>query len=159
MIKLSSKTYYIEGIEIKEFWDKLDKITCGQHINPELSYTTKHLGNFDNVFAGRKSGDKFSIYLYRPIEQGFRTEILAKGKIKEVADGIKIDIKYEIPMWSILAFIFICSLTLLPVWFLYSKIISVIITTIFSIIYALVLNSNHNDIKKEIKNQFSKIKK
>jgi len=155
MIKLSSKTYHIAEIETKQFWEKLDEITCGQHINPELSYTTKHLGNFDNVFAGRKSGNKFSIYLYRPIEQGFRTEILAKGKIKELKDGIK----YEIPMWSILVFIFIGSLTLLPLWFIYSKIISVIITAIISIIYLLVINSNHNDIKKEIKKQFIKINK
>lgn len=158
MIKLSSKTYHITGIETAQFWDKLDEITCGQHINPEISYTTKHLGNFDNIFAGRKSGNKFSIYLYRPIEQGFRTEILAKGKIRELKDGIKIDINYEIPMWSILVFIFIGSLTLLPLWLNHS-IIGIVITLIVSIIYLLVINSNHNDIKKEMKKQFIKFKK
>jgi hypothetical protein len=42
MIKLKSKIYYIENSEIKELWDKLDKIICGQHLNPETSYTTKH---------------------------------------------------------------------------------------------------------------------
>jgi len=156
MIKLSSKTYNIEQISKGEFWKKLDEITLGQYINPEISYTTQFLGNFDNVFAGRKSENKFSIYLYRPITSGFRTEILAKGKITEISTGLKIDVRYDIPFWSIFALILLGSMTLLNIWVFYNEIVSMVITSIITIIYILIVRSNHKDIKMEIEKQFLK---
>ena len=159
MIKLSSKKYQIEEISFEVFWSKLDEITLGQNINPEISYTTIFEGNFDNIFAGKKSGDNFSVYLYRPLTSGFRTEILAKGKVSEIKNGLKISVRFEVPLWSILVFIFISSILLFLSWLSYPEIIVIVITLAVSLIYFFILKSNHKDIKMEIKKQFEKFGK
>lgn len=158
MIKLSSQTFILKGISTEEFWTKLNSITVGQHINPEISYTSVFDGNHDNVFGGRKKGNKFSIYLYRPIARGFRTEILAKGVVsnQNPNNELRIDCKFEIPFWSVLVFFLIASLTFLPL-FAISKIAGIATTLIGMLIYGMIISSNCSDIKKELNEQFGKI--
>ena len=153
MIKLSSKTYTIKNISVDLFWANLDDITCGQNINPEISYTTPFWGDFDNVFAGRKVGETFSVYLYRPIYYGFRTEILAKGKVLKVVNDLKIGVTYEIPVWSTLIFLAFTGLLILM---LAGNGIALTISAVTVIIalYSLIIHSNHNDIRREIARQF-----
>lgn len=155
MIPLSTHSYILKNIDVKKFWKNLDDITFGQSLNPEFGYTTQYWGDFDNVFDGRKTGNAFSVYLYRPITESFRTEILAKGTVREWENGIKINIKYEIPFWSILVLILFGSLIMFSVWISYSKVVSIVLISIILLIYILIINSNHNDVKREISSQFN----
>ncbi|MCL3782470.1 hypothetical protein EMN47_18970 [Prolixibacteraceae bacterium JC049] len=158
MIKLSSQSFILKGISKEEFWTKLDKITVGQHINPEISYSTTFDGNYDNVFGGRKEKDKFSIYLYRPLTRGFRTEILAKGVLsnQNSDNELRIDCNFEIPLWSIIMFLVIGSVLFLP-FFAVSNAVGIVITSIGILIYGMIISSNHSDIKKELSEQLNKI--
>ena len=158
MIKLSSQSFILKGISKEEFWTKLNNITVGQHINPEISYTTTFDGNHDNIFGGRKTKNKFSIYLYRPVARGFRTEILAKGVVtNQNADNeLRIDCKFEIPFWSILMFLVISSIIFLPL-FAVSNVAGITLTSIGILIYGMIISSNHSDIKKELNEQLRKI--
>lgn len=158
MIKLSSKSYVIKNIDSESFFKQLDSITCGQAMNPEFSYSTQHLGKFENVFGGRKRGNKFSIYLYRPIEQGMRTEILAKGIVTPTEQGIAVDIRYEIPFWSILMFVLFGGLVFLLFLGNLGWIMGMVPVFILLVIYMAILNSNHIAVKSEIYNQFKKMK-
>ena len=156
MIRLSRKTYTLYNITESKFWDKLDKITVGQNINPEISYSTPFYGNFDNVFGGRRVKNKFSIFLYRPITRGFRTEILAKGKLKydESDNMIILDINFELPFWSILMIIILGAIFISPFYFL-SIIAGIIINLIFLLIFGLIVNSNLFDVKLELDKQLN----
>ena len=156
MLKLSSGTYHLKEIDQKTFWNKLDAITFGQVMNPEMGYTTQYWGNFDNVFAGRRKDDDFSIYLYRPITEGFRTEILAKGTVKSGLQGILVEVNFEVPLWSILAFFFIGGTLFLSLWLSAAAGIAVITSGVLLIIYGLILNANHNSVKREIRKQFKR---
>lgn len=158
MIKLSSESFILKGISKDEFWKKLNKITVGQHINPEISYSTTFDGNYDNVFGGRKKKDKFSIYLYRPISRGFRTEILAKGVVTDLypRNEIRVDCKYEIPFWSILMFFVIGIIVFFP-FFAMSYVAGTAITSIGITIYGMIISSNHSDIQKVLNEQLRKI--
>ena len=127
-------------------------------MNPELSYTTQFFGNFDNIFAGQKKDDSFSIYLYRPITRGMRTEILAKGSVLPVENGIEVHVRYEIPFWSILAFVFLGGFAFLTFYINSGLIIGSVVTGLFLLIYVLILNANHNAVKNEILAQFKKIR-
>jgi len=107
---------------------------------------------------GIKKDDKFSVYLYRPTTSSFRTEILAKGKILETSSGLKIDVRFDIPLWSIMAFIFIGSITLFYIWTFQNEITAMLITILLATLYILIVRSNHKDVKMEIENQFKKFK-
>lgn len=153
MIKLSSQEYKLKGVTKDFFWRELDDITAGQWMNPEYGYTTQYYPNFENIFAGRKTKDKFSIYLYRPITKGFRTEILSKGVVSENKDGIQIKCKFEMPFWSILVFSIMSFLIFTPLYI--TSIFGGIIIFLFGIgIYVAIVYSNHRSIKMEIKKQF-----
>ncbi len=158
MIKLSSQSYILKGLTIDEFWTKLNNITVGQHINPEISYTTVFDGNHDNIFGGRKKKNKFSIYLYRPVTRGFRTEILAKGVVsnQNSKNELRIDCKFEIPFWSILMFTLIGCITFLPL-FAVSLIVGTIITLLVFLVYIMIIISNHSDIRRVFDEQLRKI--
>ncbi|WP_075591555.1 hypothetical protein [Labilibacter marinus] len=155
MIKLSSKKYKLVGITKESFWKKLNGITVGQNTNPEISYSTQFDGNYNNKFGGRKKGDKFSIYLYRPISRGFRTEILAKGKLVENPGdkSLNIYVNYEIPFWSFLMFLSLAPMLFVALYFTYEPVGYLSVVLAF-VIYVLIIRSNHNDINKEIEKQF-----
>ncbi len=160
MIKLSSQKYKLVGITKDDFWKKLNSITVGQNINPEISYSTQFDGNYSNKFGGRKKGNNFSIYLYRPITRGFRTEILAKGNVVEDSskNAINIYVNFEIPLWSIFMFLILSPLLLLPFYFLFETFGYIVI--LFGLgIYALILRSNHEDIVKELEEQLKEFSK
>lgn len=158
MIKLSDKEYYLNGVSEEFFWDELDGITAGQATNPEFSYTTQYYAKFENIFGGRKVGNTFSVYLYRPITHAFRTEILSKGIVSKTENGIKITCNYEIPFWSLFMFVLIGFFIFLPV--LLVSITSGIIFGAFGVgIYLMIVHSNYLNIKEEIKNQFIRIKR
>ncbi|MBU2062517.1 MAG: hypothetical protein KKH44_11800, partial [Bacteroidetes bacterium] len=156
MIKISDKEYYLTGVSEVFFWDELDRITAGQATNPEFSYSTQYYANFENIFGGRKVGNKFSVYLYRPITRAFRTEILSKGIVTKIENGIKITCTYEIPFWSLLMFVLIGFLIFTPV-FLLSITSGLIFGFIGVCIYSMIIYSNHSNIKEEIKKQFIRI--
>ena len=154
MIRLSSSRYRLTNITTDDFWKKLNSITVGQHTNPEMSYSTQFDGNYDNKFGGRKKGNNFSIYLYRPITRGFRTEILAKGNVVEdiSRNAINIYVNFEIPLWSIFMFLFLSPLLFIPFYFI-SETLGYLITLLGIVIYALILRSNHKDIVRELERQ------
>ncbi|HYQ58463.1 MAG TPA: hypothetical protein VEP89_14075 [Draconibacterium sp.] len=158
MIKLSSCEYTLKGVTKEHFWKELDSITVGQNMNPEFGYTTQYFAKFDNIFAGRKTKDNFSIYLYRPIFKGFRTEILSKGQLFEDKDGIRISCSFEIPFWSTLVFLVMSFILFTPV-LLRSFTGGMIFALIGIGIYSAIVQSNHNSIKKEVKKQFERIEK
>ncbi|WP_299578362.1 hypothetical protein [uncultured Sunxiuqinia sp.] len=158
MIKLSSQSFQLKGISTEEFWTKLNGITVGQHMNPEISYTNAFDGNHDNVFGGRKKNNTFSLYLYRPIARGFRTEILAKGVVttQNSSNELQIDCNYEIPFWSILMFLVFGGLIFLPA-FAMSTTVGMVTTAIGVLIYGMIISSNHADMRKALNEQLRKL--
>lgn len=156
MIKLSRQKYKIHGVSQKQFWSELDNITAGQAMNPEFGYTTQHLPNFDNVFAGRRKDNKFSVYLYRPMTNIFRTEILAKGIVTEKKDLLLIESSFELPFWSVIIFLIIGSIIFIPLYFT-SFFGGIVFSLIGLFIYSIVVDSNYSKIKKELKKQIDKI--
>ncbi len=156
MIKLSSQEYKIHGVSQELFWTELDNITAGQAMNPEFGYTTQHLLNFDNVFAGRRKDNKFSIYLYRPMTNIFRTEILAKGIVTVKKDMLLIESSFELPFRSIIICLLIGSIVFLPLYFT-SIFGGIVFSLIGFFIYSIIVDSNHSNIKKELKKQLDKI--
>lgn len=153
MIKLSSKTYHL-NVDQKNFWANLDAITFGQALNPELTYTTQFMGKFENTFAGRRKRNHFSIYLYQPLAAGWKMEVLAKGEVKNGSQGTQVKIDYEIPLWSILAFLIIAGFTLTTLWISDLFTTSVVCSLLVLFAYLLILQSNHKAIKSEVQKQF-----
>lgn len=148
MIRISSKKYHLKNVAPKVFWAELDTKTVGQKINPEISYSTQYWGNFDNVFAGRKVKDTFAIYLYRPIIKGFRTEILAKGKLTETNGQLVIHTSYEIPFWSVFVFILFGGLFSLKSMITLPFLGSFIFTALMIFLYGALIKSNYDDMKR-----------
>ena len=156
MIALSKEKYLLNGISQEVFWNELDKITAGQNVNPEISYSTQYFPNFDNIFAGRKIGNTFSIYLYKPKISGFRTEILAKGTLHEEKNKIRIDCSFEIPLGSLLKALILVFLFNIP-FYLSSSTAGLIFSFIIVAIYTTLISSNHTDIKRTLSTQLKKI--
>src|SRR6056297_2902298 len=158
MIRLNRKIYRLYNISESDFWSHFDKITVGQNINPEISYTTTFYGNFDNVFGGRKRNNKFSIFLYRPTTRGFRTEILAKGQVlqNEKKECLEIDCSFEMPFWSILMLFLLGTLFFTPFYFI-SLTAGIVITSIILFIYGLIVKSNYHNMVLELEKQFDNI--
>lgn len=158
MIRLSSKDYILKNVDKEFFWKELNSITAGQEMNPEFGYTTQHYSNFDNVFSGRKRNDQFSIFLYRPITRGFRTEILAKGKVFETKNDLKVDCNFEIPFYSFLMFV-VLGLIFTGLAYFHLKLGAFFLTAIGVAIYLVIMRSNQIEIKSEIEKQFQIIEK
>lgn len=156
MILLSKKKYNLKNVPTDFFWKELDNITAGQNINPEISYTPQYFANFENIFAGRKIGDTFSLYLYKPKTFVFRTEILAKGRVKDFGNDIEIDCRFEIPFGSFIKFIIISFLINAPMY-LTSIGGGLVLSAIIITIYSAVIGSNHNGIRTELQNQINTI--
>jgi len=156
VIKLSSKKYTLKELDQEVFFESLDEITCGQNMNPEFSYSTQHFGKFQNAFGGRRKGNQFSVFLYRPIEKGMRLEILAKGVVKSFENGVSIDVRYEIPFWSIFLFFILGGFISLSLFINLGLITSSITMCVLFLIYLLILNANHNEVRKEVLTQFRK---
>jgi len=158
MIPLKSKTYHIENIELAEFWEELDKVTLGQSLNPEFGYVNQHVANFESTFAGRKSGKNFIVFLHRPLTQGFRTEILAKGTVSKFGRSLSVDINYEIPLHSLAMFLLLVSMVVIPTGVI-NPIVACGIFILMSIIFYLIVKSNLKKIQKEIKYFFNTVDK
>ncbi|MDO1449421.1 hypothetical protein Q0590_24310 [Rhodocytophaga aerolata] len=152
MIPLSTRSFYLEGVTPDFFWKELDKITVGQSIDPEFGYTTPHFGKFDNVFGGRKVKNSFSVFLYRPISQLVRTEILAKGTVEEKSSGIRITCRFEYPFWSLLMLILLGSMLVSP-FYMHSLEMGFMATLFGLFLYSLLVVYNHANIKQELSNQ------
>lgn len=157
MIPLSKKTYILRNIEINEFWEKLDAITHGQKLSPELGYTMPFEGDEKNIFAGRKTGNQFSLYLYRPKAKGSRIEILAKGTVVPEDKTLKVNVQFGIPFQSILSFLFLGSLIMVLIWVDQKIATSVFLTILISGFYFGVLVFNYNEIKQVLQKQLYKI--
>ncbi|MGQ8337338.1 hypothetical protein ACUNWD_12375 [Sunxiuqinia sp. A32] len=156
MIVLSKEKYVLDGIKKEVLWNELDKITAGQNVNPEISYSTQYFPSFDNIFAGRKLGNSFSIYLYKPKINGFRTEILAKGTLHEEKNKIRIDCSFEIPFGSLMKFLILGFIFNVP-FYLSSSTVGLIFSFIIVAIYATIISANHTDIKKTLSTQLKRI--
>ena len=159
LIPLKKIKYQLKNTPESEFWQHMDSITFGQKLNPELGYVTQFLGNFDNNFAGRKTGNEFSIYLYRPISQAFRTEILAKGTVESRPNRIEVDVKFEIPFHSILKFFLLGGLLSLLIMSQFSAPAGYFGVLFLFISYILILRSNLGSVKTELEKQFEQILK
>lgn len=157
MIILNKKIYILRGISREFFWKELDQITAGQHINPELSYTHWHTANFDNIFAGKKVGNQFSIYLFKPKTNFFRTEILAKGHVEETNDGIRIACNFELPFGSFIKLLIPSLLIFVPL-LSYSVLSGIILLSFFVFAYSMLVLSNRDKLQKVMKEEFRKIK-
>lgn len=156
MIRLSAANYHLEGVSPDFFWQELDKITVGQLIDPEFGYTTPFFGNLDNVFGGRKTGNTFSVFLYRPITQVVRTEILAKGAVAAQGSGIMVKCSFEYPFWSLLMFLFVWAVIFAlfyPVPFANGLMAGLVGTGL----YCLLVAYNHANLKSEMSRQLESI--
>ena len=156
MIKLSSCNYSLKGVSQDFFWKELDKITVGQSMNPEFGYATPHFGKFENVFGGRKVNNEFSIFLYRPVTQMIRTEILSKGIVSEHDSGIIMKCRFEYPFWSLIMLLLLGSAFFVPFYHV-SIVGSLIVCLIGTGIYCLVIRYNHSNIKYEMNKQLKLI--
>ena len=158
MIKLSSQVYNMKGLTKTFFWEELNKISVGQYVNPELAYTTRYHAKKHHVFGGRKDQDKFSIFQHRPIYKSLLLGILTKGKISESKTGLKVECKFEIPLWSIFVFLFLSYLFFIR-FSLISETAGILAAAIWLGVYILVLDLNHRSIKKVVEKTFREFKR
>ena len=158
MIKLSSQVYNMKGLTKSFFWEELNKISVGQYVNPEFAYTTRYHAKKHHIFGGRKEQDKFSIFQHRPIYKSLLLGILTKGKISESKTGLKIECKFEIPLWSLIAFLFLSYLFFIR-FSLISETAGILATAIWLGVYILVLDLNHRSIKKVVEKTFREFKR
>ena len=158
MICLNRKIYRLYNITENEFWSRLDDITVGQNINPEMSYSTPYPGKFENVFGGRKVKDKFSIFLYHPITRELWIRILAKGQVSfdKKKETVVIDCRFEIAFWSIFILFLFGLFFITPSYFISLK-TGIIVSGIVLLIYGLLIKSNYRSTVNELKKQFAKI--
>lgn len=152
MIELSSTDYHLKGVSQDFFWKELENITVGQTMNPEFGYSTPHFGKFENVFGGRKVDNEFSIYLYRPVTQMVRTEILAKGIVSEHGSGIMVKCRFEYPFWSLLM-LFMLGTAVLYQLYIRFTLVGLIATLIGILIYFIIIQYNHSNIKSVLNRQ------
>lgn len=159
MIPLGKEKHVLTKISADDFWSYLDEITCGQALNPELGYSTPFYGNFENVFGGRKRGNTFTVFLYRPITSGFRTEILAKGKVRSIKeDALSIEISYELPFWSFSIFCLIQIFPIALIFINWKNPTGWFSALFLFIVYALVVWFNFEAMKKELNAQLEQFK-
>lgn len=170
MIRLSTRKYYLEGVPEDFFWKELDKITTGQSMNPEFGYTRPLYWNAEGIFLGRKTGNQFSIFRYRPWSKFLGTLILCKGLVSARGSGIIINCRFGYPFSSLITFlilalwIFFIGLypislypfsLLYPISFRNDLITGVIITGL----YCLVIAYNLSNIEREMSKQLELIEK
>lgn len=113
MIRLATEKYYLEGVSEYFFWEELDRITAGQSLNPQLGYNRPLYAKPASVFAGRKTGNQFSVYLYGPVNRFFRTTILCNGLVSAKSHGIMINCSFEYPLWAFVRLMVLLGLVLL----------------------------------------------
>lgn len=159
MIRLSAVTYYLEGVSEDFFWKELDRITTGQSMNPEFGYNKPYSGKSENIFAGRKVGNQFSIFLLRsPWNQFFRSAILCKGIVAARGRGIMVKCSFEysfrnLVMFALLALNVLIFIKLDPIPFADELFFGAIGIAI----YGLVVIRNYSKIKYEMGKQLELI--
>lgn len=156
MIRLSANKYYLERVPADFFWKELDKITAGQSLNPEFGYNRSYIGQSESIFVGRKVGNQFSIFLYRPLNRFFRTAVLCKGVVAEQGRGVMIKCSFEYPFWSLI----MLPILALSVFVMHDPIPVInefMAGAIGIILYCLVVAYNHSNIKREMGKQLELI--
>ena len=143
MLQLNSIKYKLYGIRQKDFFEELDSVTYGQTLNPELVNSTSLEEKSDTIFAGTKSKNAFSIFLYQPFKTFFKIKILTKGQTVEKNKSLEIICSFELSFWSILMFfvilIFGISLTMTN----HSYILSILIGIIIFFVYVMFVLSRY----------------
>lgn len=170
MIRLSARKYYLEGVSEDFFWEELDKITAGQSTNPEFGYIRPMSGNAKHIFLGRKTGNQFSIFRYRPWSKLVGTLILCKGIVSARGSGITINCSFGYPFSSLVMFVVLLlwvlvagsiPIALFPFHGLYSIsfVDSAIAGLILTGLYCLLLAWNLSSIEREMAKQLELIEK
>jgi hypothetical protein len=158
MIYLNRKMYWLHNITEIDFWKRLNEITVGQNISPEMGFSTPFVGKSENVFGGRKVKNKFSIFLYRPITRELWIRILAKGKVlfDDKKNCLLVDCRFEIPIWSIFILLLFCLFFVIPSYLISLK-TGIIISSIFILLSCLLIFLNYRKTVNSLKKQFDEI--